>query len=226
MRALICAVAVGFLLCSAASAGPARVQMGLGSYRLGNGGEFTYTRVSGDFLPGAQSGISFCVELDETFNPGGQYYTRISNSADNGGLGGPDPDPLDPRTASVFKQWFTEANPTNTLAGTYQLAIWWLEEEIIFDVADNRWEPTGSNSSLGGGAFNAISWATVDALILSVGVGDLSGVAIMQLWDNWSSGGGYSGARQDQIILVPLPGAALLGVLGLSIAGWMKRRTD
>lgn len=199
--------------------------MGLGTYRLGNGGEFTYNRVSGDFLPGAQSGISFCVELDETFNPGGQYYTRISNSADNGGAGGPDPDPLDPRTASVFKQWFTVATPTNTLAGTYQLAIWKLEEEVVYDAGQSRWERSDNGNALDG-AFNAISLATVDALIASVGAGDLSGVAIMQLWDNWSSGGGYSGARQDQIILVPLPGAALLGVLGLSIAGWMKRRTD
>lgn len=220
MRALICAVAVGFLLCTAASADPARVQMGLGSYRLGNGGEFTYTRVSGDFLPGAQSGISFCVELNETFNPGGLYYTRISNSADNGGAGGPDPDPLDPRTASVFKQWFTEATPTNALAGKYQLAIWLLEEEIVYN---SGWRRSDNNSALDS-AFNAVSLADVNALISSVGAGDLSGVAIMQLWDNWSSGGGYSGARQDQIILVPLPGAALLGVLGLSIAGWVKRR--
>ena len=76
---------------------------------------YTYNRLS----------TSFCVELNE-----GLAYpmivSSISNYAVPGGVGGPNPDPLDLRTAYLYYQYRTGALID---ANALQVAIWILEQE-------------------------------------------------------------------------------------------------
>jgi hypothetical protein len=49
---------------------------------------------------------------------------------------------------------------------------------------------------------------------------DLLKVGVMNLWENSDA----TGAAQSYVYQVPVPGAFLLGAVGLGMVGWIKRR--
>jgi len=189
----------------------------------GNGGAFQAVVTAGS-IPGVggvgSSALVFCVEINEFMDFSGQFWVDVATSAMFGGAGGPTPDPLDHRTAALYMQWLglSQTDRTN-LAEEYQMAIWALEEEIVHDDGQNRWEINGVNVALHSAYVN-MNESTIDNLIASVGnPTSIGNVRILRLWQNQDG----TGAKQDQVVLIPAPGAALLAAIGLAGA-WFKRR--
>ncbi|GMU81551.1 MAG: hypothetical protein AMXMBFR47_14220 [Planctomycetota bacterium] len=171
----------------------------------------------GDQLPDPQrlQFTTFCVETTETLT-NATYFVEISTSAMNGGAGGGTPDPLSGKSAWLYYMFRT--NPTGLNTGGYvfdgdqsqryaanralQEALWWIEQET-------------------GGVNNALVTLATD-----FGWADdyLGNVRVMRLWDTYTDGA-FSGNHQDVLLLIPVPAAAVLGLLGLGIAGWVKRRS-
>lgn len=204
----------------------ADMQVKLSKSLVGNsGGPFTATVVSGPI--GAYSVgdtfRTFCLEKGEAFKPGYTYAVDgpLTTEAVGGGKG-PNPDPISAATAWLYSN-FTGGTLQNLVAAytgsttslrALQTAIWNLEQEVP--------SVTGLAKTL------------VNAAVAAVGTGNYTGatVRVMNLYtpNNGDRLGGSN--RQSQLVMVPtpatnivpVPGAAILGVLGLGLVGWTSRR--
>ena len=209
----------------------------------GNGGEFTImpsatldsivrTGTYSD-LAGGGSWQTFCVERNEYVDVPGSYYTDINKFATMGGAGGADgnegpggesSDTLDPRTAYLYQNFRNGTLQTSydyigggrsNDAGALQNAIWYIEGELT--------SISGKARTLFNEAVEATEIGTLynggqtDGTASWVGLGN---VRILNMWGNT----GRTSFKQDQLVMVPVPGAALLGILGLTAIGWVKRR--
>ena len=211
----------------------ARVEMTQGP-GVGNGGAFNAEVISGAisydsvYLGPGSKFPTFCVELVEYFSPGTTYYADSRTSAYQGGAGGPSPDPLDPVTAALYRQYLGLNTLDEDTGSEYQLAIWKVEQEIEWD--NNRWEKYNSNTPIHS-AYQQTKFnnTVIDSLIGGVGTPtDIGNVRVMTLWDTYSYNPvtgveTFSGNHQDQLV-VPVPGAVLLGILGLGAAGMKLRK--
>lgn len=216
-------------------------------YGSGSGGEFDVRFTSFD-VPNFQfsSAIgtktwnsqttrmsTFCVERDEFIGFNTEYRATIDEIAIGGGNNTNAGDALDPWTAYLYTQFatgqlvnydylpsFGAANLVREAdGGALQQVIWFLENETR--VSSTYGGPTGYG---------------YDPHSRTVAQAYLSGQALAW-WDlaagaNWTTirnvrvlnlTGLDGSEKQSQLILIPLPGAALLGVFGLCIAGWRKR---
>ncbi len=186
-----------------------------------NGGEFLMTVLQGSIGIYSQNDQfrSFCLETNEFVRNNRNYYVTIDTMARQGGSGGPHPDPLSPESAYLYSLWLDGTDGVNTIihsdttADALQRAIWDLEGENL-----------GSNTGLSG---TYISWAN-DAVTLG-GSNDswyklwgntIGNIRVMNLWKYAD----HTGHAQDQFVRVPLPGAILLGVLGLGVTGLKLRK--
>lgn len=161
--------------------------------------------------------LTFCIENNEYFNPGGTYYVAINTMAVAGGSGGGSPDPLSPISAALYNQWLGGNTSDVARATQYQLAIWQQEGEAVYGT---QWTKGDGTTALHAD-YQAISQATINALIAGVGnPGSIGNVRVMNLWANADG----TGAKQDMLVTVPVPAAVLLGFLGLSAAGIRLRR--
>ncbi len=150
---------------------------------------------------------TFCIEINESFSGGGIYNVSLSNSADNGGYSGGNPDPISVATARLYSLFAT--GQMSSLVGGFvydashgadvQEAIWYLEGE---DSVLNR---TGANSiiaALGAPSFNSTINYTGSA------------VRVMNLTDSAGN------KKQSQLVYVGVPdGGTSLLLLGLGLAG-------
>ena len=201
-------------------------------YRTGSGGEFaaapganwTYDVLSlydvktknqvNTGSPGiGDHFMTFCVETDENLiSEGYEYDVTINDEAWKGGANTDSGDPLSLGTAYLYALFakgnlagynYTAGSGRQTSADLLQKAIWALEDEIT--------APTGN--VFYDKAFNDLALEGKDAK------GDNNGfydVKVMNLTGSPDS--------QDQLVLVPVPGAVLLGILGLGAAGLKLRR--
>lgn len=230
---MLAGLAVGLLTASGLAQNVIRMEDPGSSWRHGSfaGGAFRAVTVSGyngengGAGGSANSFLTFCLERGENISMGQQSYTEISNRAMNGGPdGGNDPEPGDPLSAvTAFLYWSFRTGQSigsGAFAGevdsaeetrSLQRAIWFAENE--FDGSESEWQ--GDTR-----AQNYYNWAVAN------NDGDFHGVAVMRLWANYSNGE-FSGARQDQLTLIPLPPAAWAGLgslAGVMAIGYVRRR--
>jgi hypothetical protein len=126
-------------------------------------------------------------------------------------LGGkPKGDNLDDRTAYLYTKFatgtlagynYTAGSGRAASAADLQNAIWYIEQEG----GVNNGFVTLANTAVASGG----EW-------YGKGIGD---VRVLNLFETT-----VRTERQDQLYLVPAPAAIGLGVLGLALVGWLKRR--
>jgi hypothetical protein len=222
MKNLSLAVAfAGMLAAPALKAGVVNIADGLGN---GPGGAFQITVTDGAGLGGSASSFqSFCVERNEYISvPGNGYTASLGPDAINGGVGGPQPDPISLATAWLYSNFrngtLSTAVPSYTVSAAgndaLQDAIWFLEEEIA--------STSGLASTL------------VAAAQLAEGAGwnnpanGQYGVYAMNLSNGPSSTGAPDYLNQTLLAIVPEPstylaGAGALGLLLLGVGARSKK---
>ncbi len=166
---------------------------------------------------------TFCLERNEYFVPGNTVYdVTVGSAAMKGGIAGGSPDPLDGRTAYLYK-----AYRLNELAGSIsyeknssvysfnwtdsdsdkiavQDAIWYLENELT---------STGASSSK---ASILVGW--LDSLSAVDLAAALDHVRVANLWAEGHAGE-LAHAKQSQLTLVPEPASVAVWSFIVSVFG-------
>ncbi len=187
----------------------------------GHGGEFHAIGSDLDFTPVKLTTNSyfevFCIERRETIAFNSAYYVDLSTQSDFNN------DPISGRTAYLYSQfitgqlqsYFTHSNRVES-ANALQSVIWYLEDEITFQ----PWASGGGNDlnaaeqALAGLFYNnAVANATA-------GIGN---VRVMNLYTHATNRSSTYHA-QDQLVMIPAPGAIVLGMVGFSAVGAIRRR--
>ncbi len=216
-------------------------------YYAGQGGEFTiegagfllsnsaYAATTSGIGSDADSFQSFCIETAENIYEPMEIWVSTENidysvpgsHAWEGGefaLGG---DNLNDETAYYYTQFATGnlsgyayTDTVNGLdrsdtAGALQRLIWYIEDEGGSLIKDNDYygiKLTADQVSL------ITSWQTAYGASEWTGIGN---VRVLQTYQYNNEC--YYGLKQDQLYLTPIPGAAILGILGLGVAGLKLR---
>jgi len=137
---------------------------------------------------------TFCLELAETVSIGGEYWVTLSDRAVEGGVG-PAGDPLDDQSKRIYNYWLDSPLLTRDAADAD-------------DVQNALWYQEGE-----GGASNYLNSIA----------GSADDVMVMNLWTE-AAGEGFAQDMLVRVAPVPVPGAVLLGVLGLGVASARLRR--
>ena len=168
---------------------------------------------------------TFCIEFTEHLNTTGTvtYSYDVNDYATFNGQGGGFRDPLDSRTAFIYTQ-FRHGEIRNILgdqglsdtdmSNAIQIAMWAIEDEPV----DFSFHSQFANAQL-----------LIAAAENAIANGTWSGLGNVRVMNVWVQGqeGTTQGARQDTLIMLPLPsgaGLASVGLLGLGFVSRKRRR--
>lgn len=199
-----------------------------------SGGAYTgvyQLTIVGSTTPGLANGTvdSFCIDICQ-FAPSGQSYEVTSlNAAPINTDAGPMGETRARYLATLLDKYWTDWSPSgneilgysytnNEAAGALQLAVWEVVAE--FKGQGQTFNPGGWTVS--GGQFSATCG---DSVVISLANSMLGDIAVENYLSDY---GNYralsSNSQQDYVVRVPIPGAVLLGMLGLGAAGLKLRR--
>jgi hypothetical protein len=208
---------VGLMLAQSASALSYEITRSPGYY-YDKGGEFTIFGTGFEAQYDSQATHTsfnkigfqtFCLEKDEKQVMYPDAYT-IDNVAINGGIGGPDPDPISIGTAWLYDQFargvlagydYDPLANRSTDAGLLQEAFWWIEQELDYDASANTFVTLVAG---------ALGMSALDLQAPNNAALGAYGVSVM----NWTEKGIK---RQSMLVRTP-DGGVTMALLGLSIA--------
>lgn len=185
-----------------------------------SGGAFAVELIWGSLTGSVYEGASpaknlfttYCVEAGTTFGLSTTYWASIDPLAYAGTNGAAGDRPSDV-TEWIYDQWLA-GNPSGWTQTAISQAIWWAEEES-----------GGAKNAVVTAALGSLSYA---ATTVAGGLANAQHTWAMNLWDDFTQVGGTdewtATDRQSQLITVPVPAAALLGLLGLTAAGIRLRK--
>ncbi|MEW6252468.1 MAG: hypothetical protein AB1716_17660 [Planctomycetota bacterium] len=186
------------------------------------GGEFlvnvnapVYDVITAQWLTIPSSFRTFCLEKTETLSvPSPWYDIELSGAALYNNILN-NSDPVSGKTAYLFCQYWNGGLTIDSDedGAAFQNAIWYIENEI-----------TNPHDGFVG---NAAVTGRIDyylGLVAAIQDNDpIGNVRAINMWDDGGYGQ-FGSRRQDLLVCIPAPAAVVLGMLGIGLVGWAKRR--
>ena len=141
---------------------------------------------------------TFCVERFTTFSPG-KYLATVDDEIWYGAGSDSDPDILAGNVKKIYAAYLN--GELGSFSGNQiQYSIW--------------------------GAQGYSSYSIDNNISNIIGTGDISGWNNVKVLNLWKNGTAYVQANdvQSQLVMTPVPGAVLIGMIGLSVAGLKLRK--